>query len=176
VLESEAIFQLDIDEDDGNFANRSLIDIYTANNGNAAHGISLDLLNKYEPSDARNGWYIDEEDTPALDRHVFKYAGGLGIDADAHAFPVMRLTEFVLMVAECEARAGNEMKARELVPGIKQGSLLFVDDEGVSRRAPDVVYLPTRFERSRWCDESLFDAQESVNCHILDTCLVINRF
>jgi hypothetical protein len=75
----------------------------------------LDLLNKYEPSDARNGWYIDEEDTPALDRHVFKYAGGLGIDADAHAFPVMRLTEFVLMVAECEARAGNEMKARELV-------------------------------------------------------------
>jgi hypothetical protein len=115
VLESEAIFQLDIDEDDGNFANRSLIDIYTANNGNAAHGISLDLLNKYEPSDARNGWYIDEEDTPALDRHVFKYAGGLGIDADAHAFPVMRLTEFVLMVAECEARAGNEMKARELV-------------------------------------------------------------
>jgi hypothetical protein len=115
VLESEAIFQLDIDEDDGNFANRSLIDIYTANNGNAAHGISGDLLDKYETGDARNGWYVDEEDTPALDRHVFKYAGGLGINADAHAFPVMRLTEFTLMAAECEARAGNETKARELV-------------------------------------------------------------
>ena len=118
VLESEAIFQLDVDSDDGNFANRSLIDIYTANNGNAAHGVSQDLLDLYEAGDARLGWYIDEEATPALDLHIFKYPGGLGINADAHHFPVMRLTEFVLMAAECEARAGNETRAKLLVADI----------------------------------------------------------
>ncbi len=115
ILESEAIFQLDVDTDDGNFANRSLIDIYTANNGNAAHGVSQDLLDLYEPDDARLGWYIDEPATPALDLHVFKYPGGLGINADAHHFPVMRLTEFTLMAAECEARVGSEETARSLV-------------------------------------------------------------
>jgi hypothetical protein len=119
-LESEAIFQLDVDTDDGNFANRSLIDIYTANNGNAAHAISQDLLDLYEDGDARLGWYLDEEATPALDMHVFKYPGGLGINADAHHFPVMRLTEFVLMVAEIEARNGNEDRARSLVLDITE--------------------------------------------------------
>ena len=117
-LETEAIFQLDVDTDDGNFANRSLIDIYTANNGNAAHGPSGDLLDLYEPGDARIGWYQDEEATPALDLHVFKYPGGLGINADAHHFPVMRLTEFQLMAAECEARIGDEGRARSLVNDI----------------------------------------------------------
>jgi hypothetical protein len=118
VLESEAIFQLDIDSDDGNFANRSLIDIYTANNGNAAHAISQDLLNLYEESDVRLFWYLDEAATPALDLHVFKYPGGLGINADAHHFPVMRLTEFQLMAAECEARIGDEGRALTLVNAI----------------------------------------------------------
>ncbi len=117
-LESEAIFQLDIDSDDGNFANRSLIDIYTANNGNAAHAISQDLLSLYETGDARLHWYFDETATPALDLHVFKYPGGLGINADAHHFPVMRLTEFQLMAAECEARIGDPARALSLVNAI----------------------------------------------------------
>ena len=115
ILESEAIFQLDIDTDDGNFANRSLIDIYTANNGNAAHAVSQDLINLYEVGDARLNWYLDEAATPALDLHVFKYPGGLGINADAHHFPVMRLTEFQLMAAECEARIGDPERALSLV-------------------------------------------------------------
>lgn len=115
VLASEAIFQLDVDSDDGNFANRSLIDIYTANNGNAAHAVSQDLINLYEPGDARLAWYLDETATPATDLHVFKYPGGLGINADAHHLPVMRLTEFVLMAAEIEARQGDETRAKTLV-------------------------------------------------------------
>jgi len=115
VLESEAIFQLDVDSDDGNFANRSLIDIYTANNGNAAHAISNDLFNLYESGDARQNWYLDESATTPTDLHVFKYPGGLGINADAHHVPVMRLTEFQLMAAECEARIGTEDRARTLV-------------------------------------------------------------
>lgn len=118
ILESEAIFQLDIDSDDGNFANRSLIDIYTANNGNAAHAVSQDLLDLYEADDARLHWYLDEAATPALDLHVFKYPGGLGINADAHHFPVMRLTEFQLMAAECEARIGDAARALSLVNAI----------------------------------------------------------
>lgn len=119
ILESEAIFQLDVDSDDGNFANRSLIDIYTANNGNAAHAVSQDLINLYEASDARLGWYLDEVATPATDLHVFKYPGGLGINADAHHFPVMRLTEFILMVAECEVITdGDENRARTLIKEI----------------------------------------------------------
>ncbi len=116
VLESEAIFQLDLDEDDGDFANRSLIDIYTANNGNAAHAISNDLYSLYESSDTRRFWYYDEKATPATDLHVFKYPGSLGINADAHHIPVMRLTEFYLMAAECELRTGgSEDIARSLV-------------------------------------------------------------
>jgi len=119
ILESEAIFQLDVDSDDGNFANRSLIDIYTANNGNAAHAVSQDLIDLYEPDDMRLGWYHDEIATPQPDLHVFKYPGGLGINADAHHFPVMRLTEFVLMAAECEVRTGgNEGRAVTLVNAI----------------------------------------------------------
>lgn len=116
ILSGEAIFQLDVDSDDGNFANRSLIDIYTANNGNAAHAVSQDLIDLYEPFDARLAWYLDEAATPATDLHVFKYPGGLGINADAHHFPVMRLTEFVLMAAECEVLTnGDEIRARTLV-------------------------------------------------------------
>ena len=115
VLESEAIFQLDLDSDDGNFANRSLIDIYTNNNGNGAHAISEDLRTLYEPADVRQNWYVIEQ----IDYHVFKYPGGLGINADAHHVPVMRLTEFQLMAAECEARTGgSEDRARTLVNAI----------------------------------------------------------
>jgi len=116
ILEDEAIFQLDVDSDDGNFANRSLIDIYTANNGNAAHAVSQDLIDLYEAGDARLAWYLDEAATPAPDLHIFKYPGGLGINADAHHFPVMRLTEFALMAAECEVITnGDEDRARTLV-------------------------------------------------------------
>ena len=115
VLGSEAIFQLDVDSDDGNFANRSLVDIYPANNGNAAHAVSQDLINLYEVGDVRVHWYLDEAATPATDLHIFKYPGGLGINADAHHFPVMRLTEFQLMVAEIEARMGNLARAVSLV-------------------------------------------------------------
>jgi len=120
VMESEAIFQLDVDSDDGSFANRSLIDIYTANNGNAAHAVSNDLISLYEAGDARLGWYLDEQATGATDLHVFKYPGGLGINADAHHFPVFRLTEFVLMAAEIEARNGNDAAAQALVLPITQ--------------------------------------------------------
>ncbi|MEP0367759.1 MAG: RagB/SusD family nutrient uptake outer membrane protein [Cyclobacteriaceae bacterium] len=116
ILGGEAIFQLDVDSDDGNFANRSLIDIYTANNGNAAHAVSQDLIDLYEAGDARLAWYLDEAATPATDLHVFKYPGGLGINADAHHFPVMRLTEFALMAAECEVlTGGDEGRALTLV-------------------------------------------------------------
>lgn len=120
VLESEAIFQLDVDSDDGSFANRSLIDIYTANNGNAAHAVSQDLISLYETGDQRLGWYLDEQATGATDLHVFKYPGGLGINADAHHFPVFRLTEFQLMAAEIEARNGNDATAQTLVLPITQ--------------------------------------------------------
>ena len=119
VLEQEAIFQLDLDSDDGNFANRSFIDIFTANNGNAAHAVSQDLIDLYEGGDARLAWYIDETATPAPDLHVFKYPGGLGINADAHHIPVMRLSEFQLMAAECELRTGgSEDRARSLASEI----------------------------------------------------------
>lgn len=113
----EAIWQLEADSDDGDFASRSLIDIYLANDGNAAHGASADLLALYEAGDLRNNWFVDEPATPAPDRHVYKYPGSLGNNADAHAIQVMRLSEFVLMSAECEARlpGGDENRARTLV-------------------------------------------------------------
>lgn len=114
----EAIWQLETDTDDGDFANRSLIDIYLANDGNAAHGASADLLALYEPADLRNHWFVDEPATPAPDRHVYKYPGSLGNNADAHAIQVMRLSEFVLMSAECEARIGSEVRATTLVNSI----------------------------------------------------------
>ncbi len=115
VVESESVFQLETDEDDGDFANRSLIDIYLCNDGNGAHGVSQGLLDLYEDSDLRNHWFVDEPATPAPDRHVYKYPGSLGINADAHAIPVMRLPEFILMSAEIEARNGNTSRALDLV-------------------------------------------------------------
>ena len=118
VVEEEAIFQLEVDEDDGDFANRSFIDIYLANDGNAAHGASAALLALFEPADLRNYWFVDEPATPAPDRHVYKYPGSLGINADAHAIQIMRLSEFVLMSAECEARTGSQSRAQTLLNNI----------------------------------------------------------
>lgn len=118
IIAEESIFMLDISSDDGVFANRSLIDIFTNYGGNAAHGISDDLYNLYEPSDIRRNWYQVEPPSVSgsgVDLHVFKYPGTFGFDEDDHSFPVMRLSEFILMKAEIEARNGNDEIARNFV-------------------------------------------------------------
>lgn len=173
VLESEAIFQLDVDSDDGNFANRSLIDIYTANNGNAAHAISMDLLSLYTPGDARLGWYLDEAATPQTDIHVFKYPGGLGINADAHHFPVMRLTEFALMAAECEIITnGDEERARGLVNAItsRAGSAAItssgpqLQEDIITERRKELAYEGHR----------LFDLKRLKRGFVRNDCILTN--
>ena len=118
IVESESIFQLYINEDNTQITtNRSIIDIYTANNGNAAHAISNDLLGLYETGDVRNNWYKVEN----IDPHVFKYPGAFGDAKDDTPYPVLRLTEFVLMKAECEVRLnGADGLARDLVNQITQ--------------------------------------------------------
>ena len=118
ILGNEGIFMLDISSDDGVFAARSLIDIYTNYGGNAAHGISDDLYNLYEGSDLRRNWYQVEPEAvggSGIDLHVFKYPGTFGFDEDDHSFPIMRLSEFILMKAEIEARNGNDMIAQSYV-------------------------------------------------------------
>ncbi|GAA4272907.1 RagB/SusD family nutrient uptake outer membrane protein [Aquimarina gracilis] len=118
IIPEESIFMLDISSDDGVFANRSLIDIYTNYGGNAAHGISDDLYNLYEATDIRRNWYQVEPPSVSgsgVDLHVFKYPGTFGFDEDDHSFPIMRLSEFILMKAEIEARNGNEEVARNFV-------------------------------------------------------------
>src|SRR5690606_33878560 len=91
---------------------RSLIDIYTAYGGNAAHAISTGLYDLYDPDDIRRLWYKVE----VTDQHIFKYPGGFGLAEDDHSFPIMRLTEFVLMKAECEVIVNNnDTEARNLV-------------------------------------------------------------
>ena len=118
IVEPEGIFQLYINEDNTQITtNRSIIDIYTANNGNAAHAISNDLLALYEANDVRTNWYKIEN----IDPHVFKYPGAFGDAKDDTPFSVLRLTEFVLMKAECEVRLnGADNLARDLVNQITQ--------------------------------------------------------
>ena len=117
IVTQESIFQLYINEGSGT-TNRSLIDIYTSNNGNAAHAISADLLDLYEPTDLRRNWYKIENTDP----HVFKYPGDFGAAPDDTPFSVIRLTELVLMKAEIEARNGQEIVARNLVNQITSRS------------------------------------------------------
>jgi len=112
ILSTEAIFMLDVSDNDGVFADRSLIDIYTAYGGNAAHAISLGFLGLYDNNDIRRNWYKVEINDPL----VFKYPGGFGLAEDDHNFPIMRLSEFILMKAECEVRVNTaEPAARTLV-------------------------------------------------------------
>ncbi|MDN5210541.1 RagB/SusD family nutrient uptake outer membrane protein [Fulvivirgaceae bacterium BMA12] len=114
IVESESIFQLYVNEDNPEevTTNRSIIDIYTSNNGNAAHAISNDLLSLYEAGDVRTNWYKIED----VDPHVFKYPGGFGDARDDTPYSVLRLTEFILMKAECEVRVNNaDNVARDLV-------------------------------------------------------------
>lgn len=112
IVEPESIFQLYINETEvETTTNRSIIDIYTSNNGNAAHAISNDLYSLYETDDIRLNWYKIEN----TDQHVFKYPGDFGAAPDDTPFSVLRLTELILMKAELEARNGEEKVARELV-------------------------------------------------------------
>ncbi|UOY08311.1 RagB/SusD family nutrient uptake outer membrane protein [Muricauda sp. SCSIO 64092] len=108
----ESIFQLYINEAGADITtNRSIIDIYTSNNGNAAHAISGDLFDLYEAQDLRLNWYKIEN----TDQHVFKYPGDFGAAPDDTPYSVIRLTELILMKAEIEARNGQEAVALELV-------------------------------------------------------------
>lgn len=112
IVNSESIFQLYINETDPQTTtNRSIIDIYTSNEGNAAHAISADLYNLYEPGDIRLNWYKIEN----IDQHVFKYPGNFGAAPDDTPYSVIRLTELILMKAEIEARNQNYTEARTLV-------------------------------------------------------------
>lgn len=112
IVVPESIFQLYINEAGSSVTtNRSIIDIYTSNNGNAAHAVSDDLLDLYESQDLRLNWYIIED----TDEHVFKYPGEFGAAPDDTPYSVIRLTELVLMKAEIEARNGQEPIARDLV-------------------------------------------------------------
>lgn len=112
ILQNEGILMLDVSDDDGVFANRSLIDIYTGYGGNSAHAISIGLFDLYDASDIRLNWFKVE----VTDQHIFKYPGGFGLAEDDHSYAVMRLTEFLLMKAECEVRVNdNNALARDLV-------------------------------------------------------------
>ena len=112
IVIQESILQLYVNEaGSSTTTNRSIIDIYTSNNGNAAHAISNDLYSLYGPDDVRLNWYKIEN----TDHHVFKYPGDFGASPDDTPFSVIRLTELVLMKAEIEARNGQEVLARNLV-------------------------------------------------------------
>tara|TARA_R110002073_G_scaffold57778_4_gene146630 strand:- start:24394 stop:25896 length:1503 start_codon:yes stop_codon:yes gene_type:complete len=112
IVQSESIFQLYINEaGETTTTNRSIIDIYTSNNGNAAHAISDDLYDLYEPNDLRLNWYKIEN----TDQHVFKYPGDFGAAPDDTPYSVIRLTELILMKAEIEARNSQDETARTLV-------------------------------------------------------------
>ncbi len=168
VLESEAIFQLDVDENDGNFANRSLIDIYPANNGNAAHAVSADLIDLFEPSDVRINWFAVE----VTDLHVFKYMGGLGLNADAHHVPVMRLTEFQLMAAECEARIGDPARALILVNAITARSGASAISSSGTQLEEDIITE----RRKELCFEGhrLFDLKRLQRGFVRNDCTLTN--
>ncbi|WP_411029792.1 RagB/SusD family nutrient uptake outer membrane protein [Spongiimicrobium sp. 3-5] len=112
IVVPESIFQLYINEaGEETTTNRSIIDIYTSNNGNAAHAISADLFDLYEAQDLRLNWYKVED----TDQHVFKYPGEFGAAPDDTPYSVIRLTELVLMKAEIEARNGQDAVAQGLV-------------------------------------------------------------
>src|SRR5690606_21720558 len=86
IVTPESIFQLYINETDAETTtNRSIIDIYPANNGNAAHAISGDLYNLYEPGDIRLNWYKVEN----TDQHIFKYPGDFGASPDDTPYVVV---------------------------------------------------------------------------------------
>lgn len=119
IVTPESIFQLYVNEAGAETTtNRSIIDIYTSNNGNAAHAISADLFDLYEPQDLRLNWYKVEDTDP----HVFKYPGEFGAAPDDTPYSVIRLTELVLMKAEIEARNGQDAVAQGLVNQITSRS------------------------------------------------------
>lgn len=172
VVVDESIFQLETDEDDGDFANRSFIDLYLANDGNAAHGPSQGLLDLYEPGDLRQHWFVDEHSTPAPDRHIYKYPGSVGINADAHAIVVMRLPEFLLMSAECEARIGSEDRARTLVNLVTDRS----NASAITSSGNDLVedIITERRKELAWEGHRTFDLKRLQRGFIRTDCRLTN--
>ena len=174
IVESESIFQLYINEDNTAITtNRSIIDIYTANNGNAAHAISNDLLALYEAGDLRNNWYKIEN----IDPHVFKYPGAFGDAKDDTPYSVLRLTEFILMKAECEVRLNDaDNTARDLVNLITQRAGASPITSSGSDLIEDIITERRKelaFEGNRLFDlKRLQRGFTRVDCNLPENCTV----
>ena len=174
IVESESIFQLYINEDNTEITtNRSIIDIYTSNNGNAAHAISNDLLTLYEAGDVRTNWYKIEN----IDPHVFKYPGAFGDAKDDTPFSVLRLTEFILMKAECEVRVNNaDNVARDLVNLITQRAGASQINSAGDALIEDIITERRKemaFEGNRLFDlKRLQRGFTRVDCNLPENCVV----
>lgn len=107
---SEAIYELTCDLNDSACpALEGLASIYNRVDGYGDLGPSQDIVDQYTANDVRGAWYINTAGV----NFVNKYPGN---DGNAREFttPILRLSEMILIQAECLARAGGQDAAAQI--------------------------------------------------------------
>ncbi len=113
---TEAIFELEIDQDDGIYPGQDgLTGYYQKDAGNAVFGPNLDIINLYASDDVRRNWYVQDNGV----WHVDKYPGQGGLPLQ-FTVPVLRLTEMYLIKAETCARLNDDAGAQQAINLIRQ--------------------------------------------------------
>ncbi|WP_421764453.1 RagB/SusD family nutrient uptake outer membrane protein [Ekhidna sp.] len=137
---SEAILNIYANNtNDSNYPGlEGLASIYNRVEGYGDLGPSQDILNQYDAADFRNAWYTN---VGGVD-FVHKYPGNDG-NQRFFNYPILRLSEMILIQAECLARDGqttaaqnsiNLITARANAPAINSTGNALLDDILEERR------------------------------------------
>ncbi|MEQ9403066.1 MAG: RagB/SusD family nutrient uptake outer membrane protein [Cyclobacteriaceae bacterium] len=106
---SEAIFEMELNSEDNAYTGLEMLAaIYNRVDGYGDLGPSQDIIDQYTAGDVRLNWYT----TVGGVNFVNKYPGQSG-DAREFTTPVLRLSEMILIKAECHARAGGQDAAAQ---------------------------------------------------------------
>ena len=101
---SESIFELESSTTDSSYPGlEGLAAIYNRVEGYGDLGPSDDIIAMYDAADVRNAWYVNVGGV----NFVNKYPGQGG-NTREFTTPVLRLSEMILIKAECLARAGGQ--------------------------------------------------------------------
>ena len=169
---SEAIFEVEVDELDDEFAGLDgLAGYYQKDAGNAVFGPSLDIINLYAADDIRRNWYIQDNQI----WHVNKYPGQGGLPLQ-FTTPIFRLTELYLIKAETSARLSQEEEALEAInlireranqPALESSGLRLINDILEERRR-ELAFEGHRFYDLKRLQQDIVrvDCNLSANCEV----------
>ncbi|MEM9856056.1 MAG: RagB/SusD family nutrient uptake outer membrane protein [Bacteroidota bacterium] len=108
---SESIFELETSVTDQEFPGlEGLASIYQRDDGYGDLGPSLDIINLYDADDVRQSWYLNVAGVWFVEKYP-----GQGGNSQWFTTPILRLSEMVLIKAECHARLNQNTEAQTAI-------------------------------------------------------------